>query len=66
MLLLAVAVGLGQDDGVDVPALLTTVGLALAFLAFFALGGTRHRGSWRAAHACCTRRASRSRRCCPR
>ncbi len=41
MLLLAVAVGLGQDDGVDVPALLTTVGLALAFLAFFALGGTR-------------------------
>jgi len=41
MLLLAVAVGLGQDEGVDVPALLTTVAMAVAFVAFFTLGGTR-------------------------
>jgi Kef-type K+ transport system membrane component KefB len=41
MLLLALAVGLGQEDGVDVPALLVTVAMALAFVAFFALGGTR-------------------------
>jgi Kef-type K+ transport system membrane component KefB len=41
MLLLAVAVGLGQDEGVDVASLATTVALALAFVAFFALGGTR-------------------------
>ncbi len=41
MLLLAVAVGLGEDDGVDVAAVLATVALALAFVAFFALGGTR-------------------------
>ncbi|MBI5104362.1 MAG: cation:proton antiporter [Solirubrobacterales bacterium] len=41
MLLLAVAVGLGADDGVDVAGLLVTVALALGFVAFFALGGTR-------------------------
>ena len=41
MLLLAVAVGLGDDDGVDVTAVLVTVAMALAFLAFFTLGGTR-------------------------
>ena len=41
MLLLAVAVGLGKEDGVDVPVLVATVGMALAFVAFFALGGTR-------------------------
>jgi len=41
MLLLAVAVGLGADDGIDVGSLATTIALALAFLAFFALGGTR-------------------------
>jgi Kef-type K+ transport system membrane component KefB len=41
MLLLAVAVGLGQDDGIDVGSIATTVALALAFVAFFALGGTR-------------------------
>jgi Kef-type K+ transport system membrane component KefB len=41
MLLLAVAVGLGADDGVDLGSLATTVALALAFVAFFALGGTR-------------------------
>ena len=41
MLLLALAVGLGQEDGVDAPALLVTVGMALAFVVFFTLGGTR-------------------------
>lgn len=41
MLLLAVAVGLGADDGLDVGSVLTTLGLALGFIAFFALGGTR-------------------------
>ena len=41
MLLLAVAVGLGADGGLDIVSLATTVALALAFLAFFALGGTR-------------------------
>jgi Kef-type K+ transport system membrane component KefB len=41
MLLLAVAVGLGENGGVEVGALLTTLALALAFLAFFALGGTK-------------------------
>ena len=41
MLLLALAVGLGQEGGVDVPALLVTIAMALAFVAFFALGGTR-------------------------
>lgn len=41
MLLLAVAVGLGQEGGIDVLALLVTVGMALAFVGFFALGGTR-------------------------
>jgi Kef-type K+ transport system membrane component KefB len=41
MLLLAVAVGLGEEGGLDFGSLAATVGLALAFLAFFALGGTR-------------------------
>jgi Kef-type K+ transport system membrane component KefB len=41
MLLLAVAVGMGQDDGVDFAGLLITMALALAFLGFFAVGGTR-------------------------
>jgi Kef-type K+ transport system membrane component KefB len=41
MLLLAVAVGLGSDEGLDVGSVLTTLALALAFIAFFALGGTR-------------------------
>jgi Kef-type K+ transport system membrane component KefB len=41
MLLLAVAVGLGQEGGIDVGSLLTTLAMALAFVLFFALGGTR-------------------------
>ena len=41
MLLLALAVGLGEEHGVDVAGLLVTVAMALAFVAFFALGGTR-------------------------
>ena len=41
MLLLAVAVGLGTDEGVDVASVATTVALALAFIGFFALGGTK-------------------------
>ena len=41
MLLLAVAVGLGQEEGLDVAALLVTVAMALTFVAFFALGGSR-------------------------
>ena len=40
MLLLAVAVGLGEG-GVDFASLAVTVGLALGFLAFFAIGGVR-------------------------
>ena len=41
MLLLALAVGLSGDDGVDLASLAVTVGLALGFLAFFAIGGVR-------------------------
>ena len=41
MLLLAVAVGLGEEGGIDLLPLLSTVGLAVGFVAFFALGGTR-------------------------
>jgi Kef-type K+ transport system membrane component KefB len=41
MLLLAVAVGLAQDDGVDAGALATVLLLAVGFIAFFAIGGTQ-------------------------
>ena len=41
MLLLAVAVGRGEEGGVDPGSLAVTIALAVAFLAFFALGGTR-------------------------
>ena len=41
MLLLALAVGLGADDGVDLASLAVDFGLALCFLAFFAIGGVR-------------------------
>ncbi len=52
MLLLAVAVGLGDDGGLDIASLTTTIALALAFLAFFALGGTRLTARWpRVLHA---------------
>lgn len=41
MILLAVAVGLAESDGVDAVGLATVIGLAVGFVAFFALGGTR-------------------------
>ena len=41
MLLLAVAVGLGESGGFDVGGLLVTLGLAVGFVLFFALGGTQ-------------------------
>ena len=41
MLLLAVAVGLGEEGGVDLGSLAGTVALAVGFVAFVALGGTR-------------------------
>ncbi len=40
MILLAVAAGLAGEGGVDAAAIGVVVGLALAFVAFFALGGT--------------------------
>ncbi len=41
MILLAVAVGLAEGDGVDVAGIVTVIVLAVAFVAFFAIGGTR-------------------------
>jgi Kef-type K+ transport system membrane component KefB len=41
LILLAVAVGIASDGGADVGNLALSLGLALAFLFFFALGGTR-------------------------
>lgn len=41
MLLLAVAVGLGGDTGIDIASIVTTLVLAIGFLLFFALGGTK-------------------------
>jgi len=41
MILLAVAVGLAASGGVDLGSLAVVVALALAFVAFFALGGTQ-------------------------
>jgi Kef-type K+ transport system membrane component KefB len=41
MILLAIAVGLAAEGGVDVVSILVTLGLALGFVAFVALGGTR-------------------------
>ena len=41
MLLLAVAVGLAAEGGLEAGALLAVIGPALAFVAFFALGGTQ-------------------------
>jgi Kef-type K+ transport system membrane component KefB len=40
MILLAVAAGLASGGGIDAGSVLLVVGLALAFVAFFALGGT--------------------------
>jgi len=41
MLLLAVAVGLGEEAGFDVVGLVATLSLAVGFVLFFALGGTQ-------------------------
>lgn len=40
MVLLAVAVGVAAEGGVDAQGIVTVIALALAFVAFFALGGT--------------------------
>jgi Kef-type K+ transport system membrane component KefB len=41
MILLAIATGLAADGGVDAVAIIVVVALALGFVAFFAVGGTR-------------------------
>ncbi|MBA3348419.1 MAG: cation:proton antiporter [Actinobacteria bacterium] len=41
MILLAVAVGLAAEGGVDATSIAVVIALAVAFVAFFALGGTR-------------------------
>ena len=41
MVLLAVAVGVAEQGGVDVGSIAVVIGLALGFVAFVALGGTR-------------------------
>jgi Na+:H+ antiporter len=41
MVLLAVAVGVAESGGVDVTSILVVIGLALGFVVFVALGGTR-------------------------
>ncbi len=46
MVLLAVAVGVAQNGGVDVGSIAVVIGLALAFVAFVALGGTRVVARW--------------------
>ncbi len=40
MVILAVAVGIGENGGVDAAGLAVVVAMALAFVAFFAVGGT--------------------------
>ncbi|HEX2126346.1 MAG TPA: cation:proton antiporter [Thermoleophilaceae bacterium] len=46
MVLLAVAVGVAEEGGVDVASILVVVGLATAFVVFVALGGTRIVARW--------------------
>lgn len=46
MLLLAVATGLAGDGGLDVASLLVVLTISLAFIAFFAIGGTRLTQRW--------------------
>jgi Kef-type K+ transport system membrane component KefB len=41
MTILAVAVGIGEDGGVDAAGVLAVVAMAVAFVSFFAIGGTR-------------------------
>ncbi|HEX8206375.1 MAG TPA: cation:proton antiporter [Solirubrobacteraceae bacterium] len=46
MVLLAIAVGVAESGGVDVVSILVVVGLALAFVLFVGLGGTRVVARW--------------------
>lgn len=46
MLLLAVATGLAGDGGLDVASLVVVLAISLAFIAFFAVGGTRVTQRW--------------------
>ena len=46
MVLLAVAVGVAEEGGVDVASILVVVGIATAFVLFVALGGTRVVARW--------------------
>jgi Kef-type K+ transport system membrane component KefB len=46
MILLAIVTGVAAGGGVDVVAIVITVALALGFVAFFALGGTRVTARW--------------------
>ncbi len=46
LLLVAVAAGIAEDGGVDVGSILVSAGLAVGFVAFFALGGTALLRRW--------------------
>lgn len=46
MILVAVVTGIATSGGVDFAAVAITIGLALAFVSFFALGGTRVAARW--------------------
>ena len=46
MVLLAIAVGVADQGGVDVGSIAVVIGLAVAFVAFVALGGTRLVSRW--------------------
>ncbi len=46
LLLVAVAAGIAADGGVDVGSILVSAGLAVGFVAFFALGGTAVLRRW--------------------
>jgi Kef-type K+ transport system membrane component KefB len=46
MILLAVAVGLAENGGVELPQLLTVIALAAGFVLFVGLGGTRLVARW--------------------
>ena len=46
MVLLAVAVGVAEDGGVDITSILVVIAIAAAFVAFVALGGTRAVARW--------------------
>ena len=46
MVLLAIAVGIAAEGGVDLVSILVVIGLAAAFVVFVAIGGTRLVGRW--------------------